>query len=67
VCRTEDFLELGVAEVEELISMDNIFVTSEETVVEAVLAWCKRSRRTLLLNMPSWRKLLPNNYKDTKP
>ena len=45
VCRTEDFLELKVGEVEELISMDNIYVTSEETVVEAVLAWCKRNGR----------------------
>ncbi len=58
MCRTEDFLELGVAEVEELISMDNIFVTSEETVVEAVLAWCKRSWRTLQLDLPSGEKLL---------
>ena len=45
VCRTEDFLELKVGEVEELISMDNIYVTSEETVVEVVLAWCKRNGR----------------------
>ena len=47
VCRTEDFLELKVGEVEELISMDNIYVTSEETVVEAVLAWCKRNGREI--------------------
>ena len=45
VCRTEDFLELKVGEVEELISMDNIYVTSEETVVEVVLAWCNRNGR----------------------
>ena len=47
VCRTEDFLELKVGEVEELISMDNIYVTSEETVVEVVLAWCKRNGREI--------------------
>lgn len=38
VCQTEDFLELRIEEVEQFISMDNIYVT-EETVVEAVLAW----------------------------
>ena len=39
VCRTDDFLELSVADVEELISCDNIYVQSEETVVEAVSLW----------------------------
>ena len=39
VCRTDDFLELSVDDVEELISCDNIYVQSEETVVEAVSLW----------------------------
>lgn len=43
VCRTEDFMELTFLEVEELISLDNIYVTSEETIVESVLAWCDKS------------------------
>jgi hypothetical protein len=59
VCRTEDFLELGVGEVEELISMDNIFVTSEETVVEAVLAWCKRNGPGHINGFLSYRKWYP--------
>lgn len=39
VCRTDDFLELSVDDVEELISCDHIYVQSEETVVEAVSLW----------------------------
>ena len=42
VCRTEDFLELGVEDVEELISCDNIYVQTEETVVEAIQLWLAR-------------------------
>ena len=41
VCRTEDFLELELEVVEELVSSDNIYVVSEETVVEAVRLWCE--------------------------
>jgi len=41
VCRTDDFLELTDANaVEALICLDNIFVASEETIVETVFAWC---------------------------
>ena len=39
VCRTEDFLQLSVEDVEELIASDNIYVESEETVVEAIQLW----------------------------
>ena len=42
VCRTEDWLELGVGDVEELISCDNIYVQTEETVVEAIQLWLAR-------------------------
>ena len=42
VCRTEDFLELSVEDVEDLISCDNIYVQSEETVVEAIQLWCSQ-------------------------
>ena len=44
VCRTEDFLELSVDDVEELISCDNIYVQSEETVVEAIQLWCSQDQ-----------------------
>ena len=43
VSRTEDFVELTFHEVESLIKLDSIFVSSEETIVEAVLAWCSKS------------------------
>ena len=43
VSRTEDFVELTFNEVESLIKLDSIFVSSEETIVEAVLAWCSKS------------------------
>ena len=39
VCRTEDFLELGVEELEELVASRSIYVQSEETVVEAIRLW----------------------------
>ena len=45
VCRTEDFHELEVEDVEELISSDSIYVQSEETVVEAILLWCNNEKR----------------------
>ena len=44
VCRTEDFLELSVEDVEDLISCDNIYVQSEETVVEATQLWCSQDQ-----------------------
>ena len=42
VCRTEDFLELSVDDVEELIACENIYVKTEETVVEAVQFWMSK-------------------------
>jgi len=45
VCRTEDFLELEIEDVEELISSDSIYVETEETVVQAVLLWCNTDKR----------------------
>ena len=39
VCRTEDFLELDLEELEELISSQGIYVQSEETVVDAIRLW----------------------------
>ena len=39
VCRTEDFLELSVEDVEELVSSQGIYVQSEETVVDAIRLW----------------------------
>ena len=45
VCRTEDFLQLSVEDVEELIASDNISVESEETVVDAIKLWCNNETR----------------------
>ena len=42
VCRTEDFQELSVEDVEDLISSDNIYVQTEETVVEAIQLWLSK-------------------------
>ena len=39
VCRTEDFLELALEDVEELISSQGIYVQSEETIVDAIRLW----------------------------
>ena len=39
VCRTDDFLELGLEDVEELVSSQGIYVQSEETVVDAIRLW----------------------------
>ena len=46
VCRTEDFLQLSLEDVEDLISSDNIYVESEETVVEAIKLWSTSETRT---------------------
>jgi hypothetical protein len=36
--------ELSFNEVDSLICLDNIFVNSEESIVDAVLAWCSKSQ-----------------------
>eukprot|EP00092_Neocalanus_flemingeri_P010433 GFUD01011244.1.p1 GENE.GFUD01011244.1~~GFUD01011244.1.p1 ORF type:complete len:568 (+),score=126.56 GFUD01011244.1:211-1704(+) len=73
VCRTEDFLELEIEDVEELISCDNIYVQTEETVVEAILLWCNNEIRKenmeqlfkhvklMNLSAESFEKLVSNN------
>ena len=44
MCRTEDFQELTVNDVEDLISCDNIYVQTEDTVIEAIQFWCSRDQ-----------------------
>ncbi|XP_054724682.1 kelch-like protein 18 [Uloborus diversus] len=41
VCRSEEFINLQLADVREIVSRDELHITSEEQVFEAVLSWVK--------------------------
>lgn len=41
VSKSEEFLRLGVSQIEKLISLDDVIVESEEQVYEAVISWVK--------------------------
>lgn len=44
VTQSEDFLKLGVKEVKDIISSDNIFVENEEMVYKSLLTWIEHNR-----------------------
>ena len=53
VTQSDDFLTLGVSEVKDIISSDNIFVEKEEVVYECILTWIEHDRGKREVYFPS--------------
>lgn len=52
VSKSEEFLNLGFAEVKEIIGRDELYVLSEEQVFEAVMDWVKRDPDKRMMYLP---------------